>query len=99
MPPPIPPPTGMRATMFTDVVGADADLSRHWLALKVELRQRPGDHEWWSIMQGSNVYTREGTWEWEPQPSSRDDAFLERARWRWSEIEAALVGARATCAR
>lgn len=29
---------------------------------------------------GSDVFTRDGEWEWEPQPSSRDDAFFARCR-------------------
>lgn len=42
----------------------------------------------WAVQAGSNVLNKQGGWEWEPQPSSRDDAYLERCR--FDSAEAAL---------
>lgn len=42
----------------------------------------------WAVRCSSNVLGTAG-WEWEPQPSSRDDAFL--ARCRYPTPEAALA--------
>lgn len=46
----------------------------------------------WAIRRNGEVYTRDGEWEYEPIPSSRDDDFLVRAR--WSEDEAKAVALR-----
>lgn len=48
--------------------------------LRVERRQL--DPETWAIVSDGNfVMNHEGEWEYEPFPSSRDDAFLVRCRW------------------
>ena len=36
----------------------------------------------WAIIDGTNyVLNRDGEWEYEPMPSSRDDDFFTRCRW------------------
>jgi len=34
----------------------------------------------WAISQGGRCLMKDGEWDWEPSPSERDDAFLEKAR-------------------
>lgn len=45
----------------------------------------------WSVSNGrsSDVLNKEGEWEYEPQPSSRDAGFLKRCR--FSSVEEALT--------
>lgn len=48
--------------------------------LRVERRRI--DPEAWAIVSGAKtVLNQDGEWEYEPQPSSRDDAFFARCRW------------------
>ena len=47
-------------------------------AVRIEKRTR-GD-EGWSALSGADVACLDGTLEYEPQPSSRDDDFLARTR-------------------
>lgn len=48
----------------------------------------------WAITNGSDgVMNRDGEWEWEPQPSSRDDAFLARCRYDSAEEAMKVAGA------
>lgn len=35
----------------------------------------------WAVRQNGSCLNRQGQWEWEPQPSSRDDRFLIQCRW------------------
>jgi hypothetical protein len=42
-------------------------------------RQRDGS-SLWAVTYGSEVLNRNGEWEYEPIPSSRDDDFLRRCR-------------------
>lgn len=35
----------------------------------------------WAIRSGGDALNKSGEWEWEPNPSSRDDAFFARCRW------------------
>lgn len=35
----------------------------------------------WKIWNGSSVYNTFQEWEWEPQPSSRNDEFFSRTRY------------------
>lgn len=43
----------------------------------------------WAVKwRGRNVLAKDGMWEWEPQPSSRDDQFY--ARCRFDSVEEAL---------
>lgn len=41
--------------------------------------QRSGPDKW-AINDGGSCLSREGEWEWEPLPSSRDDDFISRCR-------------------
>lgn len=50
--------------------------------------QRDGSRLWVVTGSGSFVLARDGIWEWEPQPSSRDDEFITRTRFA-SAAEAA----------
>jgi hypothetical protein len=45
----------------------------------------------WAVRWFARCLTRDGEWEWEPQPSSRDDEFL--ARCRFPDLESALKAA------
>lgn len=45
----------------------------------------------WAIREGGCVLTKELEWEIEPIPSSRDNAFLKRARWGSAEEAAAFA--------
>lgn len=42
----------------------------------------------WSVNHHGNVLNKEGEWEYEPQPSSRDAAFLNRCR--FASVEEAV---------
>lgn len=44
----------------------------------------------WAVCNGGNVLNKSGEWEYEPLPSSRDDAFMERTRFK-SPDEAILA--------
>lgn len=44
-------------------------------------RQRDGS-SLWSINERGNCLNNAGDWEYEPIPSSRDDAYLARTRWQ-----------------
>lgn len=50
-------------------------------------------HDTWAVRNLSYCLNEDGEWEWEPTPSSRDDAFLARTRWPREE---ALARARAS---
>ena len=45
----------------------------------VRMRQRDG-RILWAVRHGSKCLNQSGEWEYEPQPSSRDDAFFARCR-------------------
>jgi hypothetical protein len=53
----------------------------------LELRSDRGGKKKWAIVD-NGVLNKKGDWEYEPLPSSRDDAFLERTR--FDSIEEAL---------
>lgn len=53
----------------------DDDEASAW-AIKVALRSVGR----YAVVHHASVLTIDGVWEYEPQPSSRDDAFLQRAR-------------------
>jgi hypothetical protein len=52
----------------------------------------------WSVKLGGNCLNKSGEWEWEPMPSSRDDAFLARCRFESPEaaIDAAILSTAST---
>lgn len=39
----------------------------------------------WAIRDGRYCLNKDGEWEFEPMPSSRDDAFYKRCRWNTAE--------------
>lgn len=53
------------------------------LAANVFIVKR-GDGKW-SVFNGCSVFNREGEWEYEPLPSSRDDDFIARTRFSFDE--------------
>jgi hypothetical protein len=48
--------------------------------LRVE-RRRIDPDAWAILSEGNAVLNRDGKWEYEPTPSSRDEAFFARCRW------------------
>ena len=46
-------------------------------AVKFDAHQMPIS---WAIRYDGSVLNKNGEWEWEPQPSSRDDDFINRTR-------------------
>lgn len=50
----------------------------------------------WAILDGKSVLGRDGRWEYQPLPSSRDDEFFRLYRWPTREValEAACIAAR-----
>jgi hypothetical protein len=69
-------PPGCRATRYT--FGGNP---RHSIA--VELTHH--DHDTWAIRRDGDVLNRDGKWEWEPTPSERDDDFLARTRFDFTD--------------
>lgn len=64
----------------------------------IEIRDTtPGATKYAITAQPSEVLNRDGHWEWEPQPSSRTDAFLARAR--FTSFDEALAVYRAAAAQ
>ena len=59
-------------------------------------RDRYGDVRW-AVMLRGYALNHAGDLEWEPLPSSRDDAYLERTR--WETLDAAWEAAEALAAR
>ena len=57
-----------------------------------EMEQRDGSFLF-AVRKMGYVLTREGEWEWEPQPSSRTDDYLARAR--FTTMDEALAAYRA----
>ena len=55
----------------------------------VSVERRSSDPEAWAIVSHNFVLTRRGDWEYEPVPSSRNKAFLKRAR--FSTARAAIA--------
>jgi hypothetical protein len=45
----------------------------------------------WAITQRGNCFAKDGTWEYEPVPSSRDDDFRKRCRWDTAEEAAEFL--------
>ena len=60
------------------------------------MAQLKGPDLWKIADAAGNVLNKQGEWEWEPMPSSRDDAFLARCRYATlAEASAALAAAQA----
>ena len=70
------------------------DGADHHDAIEVVLRHYEKDQ--WAIVRLGQCLNRDNEWEWEPQPSSRDDDFYARCRFNRDE---ALVRARAATER
>jgi hypothetical protein len=64
----------------------------HWDEVFIEERTGRGGILRWAVTRNSDVLNRSGEWEWEPNPSSRTDAFLRRTR--YATVDAALDAAR-----
>jgi hypothetical protein len=58
--------------------------------------QRDGSYLW-RVTKRGDCLNKDGEWEYEPLPSSRDDAFLERCR--FDSAETAITAARAAIAK
>ncbi len=41
--------------------------------------------EGWAVERSGRCLNKSGEWEWEPMPSSRDNAFFARTRWPSAE--------------
>lgn len=48
-----------------------------------------GDPIAWRVRECGEVLTKDGEWLYEPLPSSRDDAFVDRTRWPTARTAAA----------
>lgn len=59
----------------------------------VEECQQRDNSVLYAIRQRGFCLNKQGDWEYEPIPSSRDDAFI--ARCRWADLEDAISAARA----
>mgnify|MGYP001192268883 CR=1 FL=1 len=46
----------------------------------IEMRKQRDKSEKWVITRHGSVLAKDCEWEFEPSPSSRDDAFIERTR-------------------
>lgn len=46
---------------------------------RVQVVKRSGST--WAIWNGASCLNRDLEWEWEPQPSSREDDYITRTRW------------------
>jgi len=55
---------------------------------KIEVTNRLSDPvPTYAVRRFSNCLNKEGEWEYEPMPSSRDDDFLARCRWdNWDQL-------------
>lgn len=62
----------------------------------VERRSRLSDVPSWAVTRGGSCLAKDGQWEIEPLPSSRDDAFRQRCR--WSDLGEAITAAKAATA-
>jgi hypothetical protein len=48
--------------------------------IKVERVQQLEGHDLWAVRRNGDCLNKDGEWEWEPLPSSRDDEFIKRCR-------------------
>jgi len=51
----------------------------------IERRTLPGERESWAVKDGNYCLNKDGEWEYEPMPSSRDEGFLKRCRFESAE--------------
>lgn len=52
---------------------------------RIERRRQPSGESLWTVSLGSHVARRDGTVEFEPQPSSRSDEYIARTRYSFNE--------------
>ena len=64
---------------------------KYHFVIKVEDRGKG-----WAVVDGPFVLTKDGDWEYEPNPSSRDDEFYERCRFSERRAKILAPPARAT---
>lgn len=64
------------------------DIGPPELGLSIELRLSKTGKQWAVTDSFRHCLAKDGWWEYEPQPSSRDDEFL--ARCRWTSVQEAL---------
>lgn len=55
--------------------------SRNPRHIVVQARTQRDNSVLWSVSDGFNVLNKDGEWEYESMPSSRDDEFIARTRW------------------
>lgn len=79
-------PDGVRV----DAYGIGSDHSRSGVILVQRMSQMDGSDLWAVRNRHGSVLAKDGQWEFEPQPSSRDDAFMERCRYA-THLEALQV--------
>ena len=59
---------------------------------EIRLERRDGfSGRRWTVAQRGYVLNKNGEWEWEPQPSSRTDEWLETVRWSTPEEACAAL--------
>lgn len=63
--------------------GFDDDIS-------IEFRGRYGERTSWAIVRGRSTLNTDGSWEYEPMPSNRDDAYIARTRFTLEDAYARL---------
>lgn len=79
--------SGFTATRYT----RDDDPPLLFGSVNVELRCKAGEgphappHDWWAVTFMGRTLNRDGEWEFEPQPSSREDDYLARNRFTLDE--------------
>ncbi len=61
--------------------------TRFFLTERISIARRtyPDDQESWAVVRGDSVLNHELEWEYEPMPSSRDEAFFNRCRYHSKE--------------
>lgn len=62
-------------------------------AVRVEAAQQMYGPDLWAVRRHGNCLNKQGEWEWEPMPSSRDDEFMARCRFASAQeaIDAAMA--------
>lgn len=64
--------------------------------IRIERARQISGPALWAVRYRGDCLNKFGSWEWEPMPSSRDDAFL--ARCRFSDAETAIEAAQSAAA-
>ena len=71
-----------------------SDFLSHEIAPVTFARMRSPFYEGerWAVRQGCRCLNKDGGWEIEPQPSSRDDEFYSRCRFKLEELKQRIPG-------